>query len=262
MARLHLDTLLGKEPLIVYQMGKVGSSTVVASLEALSLDSPIYHIHTLTWEGIRSGERIYRAIYGDSRPPSFSRMKHLLASRHLRRQLDRGVRGPRWKVITLVRDPIARNISDFFQLIDWWLPHFLPRYEAGEATIEEAIATFLERYYHDEPLNWFDIELKASLGIDVFATPFPKSTGYQVYQGEGVDLLVLKLERLDECAPEAFRAFLGVERFELIRANVSSDKMYGDAYRAFVKAIRLPDSYIEQMYTSRYVRHFYSDEEI
>ena len=36
-----------REPIIVYQMGKVGSSSMYWSLDALRLNVPVYHLHFL-----------------------------------------------------------------------------------------------------------------------------------------------------------------------------------------------------------------------
>jgi len=262
IVRYHQVRSRGKPPIVVYQMGKVGSSTVVTSLKALSLDRPIYHIHTLTEEGIADGEKIYEDIYR-GRPRKFSRMSHLLASRYLRKELAKGVTGGKWKVITLVREPITRNVSDFFQLLDWWLPGFTTRYKARGARIDEAIAVFLEKYrYHNEPLTWLDIELKQACDVDVFVKEFPKAKGYDIYNGKQVEVLLLKLEQLDQCASEAVREFLGVKHFRLIKANVSDEKEYGTAYKDFVNALVLPEAYLTKMYNSKYARHFYSDEEL
>ena len=81
VGRFHLDHLYGKTPIVVYQMGKVGSSTIVASLHTLKLDSPIYHIHTLTQERIDSIEQTYRELY-QSNSPDFQRVSHVIASPH------------------------------------------------------------------------------------------------------------------------------------------------------------------------------------
>ena len=37
-----------KSPILIYQMGKVGSSTIKKSLEQINQDSVIYHVHFLT----------------------------------------------------------------------------------------------------------------------------------------------------------------------------------------------------------------------
>ncbi len=42
--RLHRETLqYEKSPLLIYQMGKVGSKTIRESLGALKLDRPVFH---------------------------------------------------------------------------------------------------------------------------------------------------------------------------------------------------------------------------
>ena len=98
--RLYLSSIGQKDPLVVYQMGKVGSTTIVRSLEALGLDTSIYHIHYLT--------EYYRDINeekqkSDLSPKNVHRCKLLWESQFLRRQLDRGLRGKKWRVVTLKR---------------------------------------------------------------------------------------------------------------------------------------------------------------
>lgn len=170
--------------------------------------------------------------------------------------------GQSWKVISLVRDPIAINVSGFFQIIDHYLPNFGQRYRAGSVKIDDAIRVFLDEFDHEEPLTWFDVELKATLGIDVFGSPFPKSKGYEIYRKEHIEFMVLRLEDIDQRAGEAFKHFLDIENLKLVRSNVADDKSYNTAYREFKDAIKLPRSYLEMMYESRHVRHFYTDEEI
>jgi hypothetical protein len=60
----------------------------------------------------------------------------------------------------------------------------------------------------------------------------------------------------------AFKQFLDIENFSLINANISEEKNYQTAYREFKDAIHLPCSYLDTVYESRHVKHFYTDEEI
>jgi len=101
----YLSNLGAKESLIIYQMGKVGSSTILKSLEALELDIPIFHIHTLTQEGFNHGEKIYRDS-GNRYSPRGTLWKSIF----LRKQIDKGLNKKKYKVVTLVRDPIASGI--------------------------------------------------------------------------------------------------------------------------------------------------------
>ena len=257
--RFHFSNLRSREPLLIYQTGKVGSSTVLKSLKALDLDMPIFHIHTLTPEGIAHGE----AIHGHSLRSHFPRSKHLLESQYLRREMDRGLNGKKWKIVTLVREPVARNISSLFQIIDLLLPNFIDRYESKSIKVEELTELFLEQYpVESRYTNWFDLELKPVFGIDVFSSSFPTSKGYKIYRGKHAHVLLLRLESLSKCAQDAFKEFLNIEQFILMETNISREKEYYTAYKEFVDSVVLPDWYIEEIYTLKYVQHFYSEEEI
>lgn len=98
--RPHLSSIGRKDQLVVYQMGKVGSTTIVRSLEALGLDTSIYHIHYLTEYYLDINEEKQKS---DLSPKNVHRCKLLWESQFLRRQLDRGLRGKKWRVVTLKR---------------------------------------------------------------------------------------------------------------------------------------------------------------
>jgi len=259
---LHSLNSRNRQTVIVYQMGKVGSKTVVKSLRTLKYIS-VYHVHSLTQDGTVKAENLYKN--------NFQQLKridnHVLWSQYLRKQLDKGLEGKeKWKVVTLVRDPIAKNISSFFQNFGSFIGYeYKTKIEHMkiENIVEELIQLFLEKFdSHEQPLTWFDRELKPVLGIDVFSSEFPKSKGYKIYKAEYTDLLLIRLENLNECASDAFNKFLDINEFTLAESNIGDNKAYRSIYRKFLKSIVLPDSYIDKMYTSKYVRHFYSEEEI
>lgn len=258
---LHSLTSRNEEKVIVYTMGKIGSTTVEKSLKALR-KMPVYHIHVLTPDGIDRADKIYEESFERRRKIAF----HVLESQYLRKQLDKGLKGKKWKVVTLVRDPIAKNVSSLFENLDLALDYKYEdkvKYLKTEDIIEELGEIFLKKFdNHDKPLTWLDLELKPVFGIDVFSSEFPRSKGYKIYEAENVDLLLLRLENLNQCACEAFKEFLDVSELNLIRANTGGNKDYGDIYRNFLDSVSLPDSYVNKMYTSKYMRHFYSQEEI
>jgi hypothetical protein len=259
---VHLAELRGHEPVVVYQMGKVGSSTIVTSLRALQCKMYVHHVHALTEEGIAAAEAVYRKIGQESHVDTFVRSKHLLSSRYLCHRIKSRINGRKWKFITLVREPISRNISSFFQEIDHLLPNFLQRYKAGEVDVETMVQTFFDKFDHEHVLQWPEKHLQPVLDLDLYESDFPKDQGYQIYSGEHYDLLLLKLEALDECAEDAFHEFLGIEKIELVKTNVSKTREYAEAYQQFKEHLSLPDSYIDAMYSSQYMQHFYSQDEI
>ncbi|WP_044034942.1 putative capsular polysaccharide synthesis family protein, partial [Microcystis aeruginosa] len=50
--------------------------------------------------------------------------------------------------------------------------------------------------------------------------------------------------------------------FKLVRTNVGEDKNYRDMYKEFKQNLKLPLSYVEEMCSSKYFNHFYTEEEI
>lgn len=110
--------------------------------------------------------------------------------------------------------------------------------------------------------GWFDSQLKAVFDIDVFSSEFPKEKGYHIYRGERADLLLIRLENLNDCYRETFKEFLGIQDFRLINVNRAQDKAYYPVYRDFIENADLPADFVDKMLASEYARHFYSPEEI
>jgi hypothetical protein len=259
-------------PLVLFQMGKVGSSTIRSSLHALDLDMPIYHTHLLTKARIAETEEKRKKFFRTER---YSYLKRPWLNQFLRKQVDDGLLdGKKWKIVTLTREPIARNISTFFENLEVKLLDSGDQYEIKSDyydidpiivkldDTQELTDLFFDRLRHDSPLVFFDRELKGVFGVDVFASEFSVSKGYKIYKDEKTDVLLIRLENLDDCARDAFKDFLGIDNFTLIDTNIGREKVYAPIYKKLKDSIVLPESYIERMYASKYMRHFYSEEEI
>lgn len=240
----------GREPLWIYQMGKVGSSTIRRSLGAMEHKYAIYYPHHLTQENIDDMELAYRKSWSSSYSP-----RHLWHSQYLRKRLNNHSFTCRCKVISLTRDPVARNISSFFNNI------YL-NYGMDRLNNKEVLRLFFNDFNHQTPLVWFDRELKGVCNLDVYKTDFPKEKGYKIYQGNLVDALVIRLESLSMCVKDSFKDFLDIDDFQLVNANIGETKNYASLYREFLSSVSIPNSYLEMMYASKYARHFYSEKEI
>lgn len=247
-------------PIVVYQMGKVGSTTVVTSLRALPLERPVWHIHTLNPSELKkmrvdhlSHERAVAGIeYWEGKE-----LHHLLESSKQSEKLS---------VISLTREPVARNVFAFFQRLDHWYPDFDQQMVARgeEAVFADLREIFIKDYHHECPLYWFDNEVRSMLGIDVYDSPFFPEQGYAHYENDKTKLLVIRLDNLSEQGPALISKFLALDArdFPLIEKNVRERLSYGNAYRHFVKHLSLPSTLLEKMYTSKYVQHFYSEDEV
>lgn len=239
------------DPVIVYQMGKVGSTSIAHSLKQAGRKA-VFQVHRMHPHTIAS----VQAEHGVQ--------KHFPAQETMGELLYKKLIVPQQpiKVITLVREPISRNISAFFQN----LPYFIEPQDlaAGplQQRVEQLVDCFLHTYPHQLPLTWFDVEFQPTLGIDIYNQPFPIEQGYQVFAGGHCEVLLLKTELQDRIKEGAIAQFLQLDSFRLIRANVGQDKDYADLYSQFKRHIKLPDAYINQMCSAPYTRHFYSEGEI
>jgi hypothetical protein len=213
-------------PVFIYQMGKVGSSSLKTSL-APSWPGLTLHAHNLMMETERASVRLLFETVISKRGPIF--------------------------VISPVREPIGRNVSAFFQNFE---RDTGVNYHASTFSIEELIGIFLKKHNHAVPLTWFDTRLRPVFDIDVYDYQFPAS-GIQVINEKNVKLLVMQCELPNSAKESAVRSFLTLPRFKLSTSNVGSQKPYAETYHRFVERFVPPDWYMTEMYESRFFYHFY-----
>ena len=245
-----------RPPLLIWQMGKVGSSTVYNSLHRHMRSSAIFHVHLLSERMLEKGEVYQRSIFQGN--------KAYLQNHCLREMMLESMgSGKKWKIISLVREPVGRNLSSFFQNLDLFFPRgSLQSSNLENLPIDSLIKAFFGDFDHERPHEWFDQEIKGLLGLDVFSEEFPKSKGYKIYAGKNFDFLLLRMEDLDRTAHEAFTTFLELPEFKLYNKNVGSGKAYAKKYEELKKHIVFPKEYLDHCYESDYTRHFYTPEEI
>jgi len=246
--------------MIIYQPGKVGSSTVLASLNhslhSAATEAAIYHAHYLN--NLDQMEADIKSKF----PNPQQSLDKLAIDKELRRKIDENP-NQRWNVISLTREPVAKTISTVFEMLDVIFPEWKAKYQAGEWDLYEMQDTIVKRYVIGPGRgDWYDTQMKPVFDIDVYSQPFPHQQGYEIYHGKNNSrLLLLRLEDLNRVGQKVLGHFLNVKEFHLVQANASEKKEYSDLYREF-KKIPLPASFLESMYASMYARHFYSDEEI
>lgn len=258
--KVHLDRMQLKalgNPIVVYQMPKTGSAAITESLKRSGYPNS-FHIHKLHPD--------------DNYPFKYSqRLAHLLYSKVSKKQ-------EYIRFITCVRDPIARNVSDLFQILKITQRFHKNNLDApysidypsnfnqnGKLTLEQLKKIFLENYpYHDLPLNWFDNNINKTLGIDVYKYRFPKDMGYLRIKEKNIDILILQLELEDSIKEKKIQDFLGDTKFKIHKTNITSEEDfdYSDMYLDFIKQTKFPAHYVNKMYNSKYMNNFYTNEQI
>jgi hypothetical protein len=238
-------------PLLVYQMSKVGSTSVYKSLRNAGL-APL-HVHKI------AGYRQYSTseyVRDHGVAPTIDFYVGKLLYPYLR-----------WtfhsiKVISLVRDPVARYLSMLYH----WNEH-----SAGASSVvssdhqqtEQSLVEHLSQpsTFEEGMFKWFDREIKTVLEVDVMREPFDKERGAGQFSGPRADVLVLKLERLSDLLPTVVSDFVGTPVQE-VQANVGYRRSSGDQYERMKRSLHLPKSVVHRIYSHNWVQHFYTSEEI
>ena len=212
---------------LVYQMGRVGSVAVSKALKTAGIKRTI-HVHYM---------------YPGGEYAATSRTKLLLE----RIQTSDN----KWNVVSLVRDPIKRNLSEYTRKL------------GGPVLPSKAAFThnFLHFYNHIWPLVWFDLELNRTFNINVYAMPFDKAKGYTVYALPNVNLLIVHTEKLDHVAGRAFKEWLGLENFSVPHKNetIEPRKSY---YEYAKEKLLFSPGFLDYVYNSKYVQHFFTGGQI
>lgn len=219
-------------PVFIFQMAKVGSSTVFFSLKDFYRGF-LLHAH------------------------DFSPHHRLSKVRALYQYYQKHPEAP-IKLITLVRDPINRNISTFFQDYERYNGE---QFEGSQLTHKTLKANFLNNLKHEQPLIWMD-RLKDQFGIDVYSKRFIGKDHLLFGNEQNVELILFRHDLDNERKAALLREFLGLKKLEVRNFNTSIRRVYGAAYRNFKKELKLPQAYLDRMKNSRYYQHFYAAEEI
>lgn len=231
-------------PILIYQMGKVGSTAVQRALYAEGLD-PL-HVHFL---GRKAA--IARANYRDRGTPL---PDHFYVERILQAYLR--LTRHRLKVITLFRDPIARFISGAYQV------RVRDQYETDnvDAMVERLTLELSDSNPLDYCYTWFEDELREVFGVDPLAHRFDSREGFVQIAGPRADVLVLKLENLASLWP-MIGAFVG-KSVSPAQANIRSEQSSGETYDEVRTSLRLSRAQVEKLYDHPWMRHFYDEAEV
>ena len=241
-------------PVLVYAMPKVASTAAADALRSIEGLS-VFQVHLISAVGIRR-------LREDMRRRGLNGLGHDAGDiADLGQALDAGLIRPRRpaKIVSLVREPIARNISFYFETLDVLWQTENAHEKVG---LERLMSEFHDRFTHERVLEWFDKEFKPTLGIDVYAQPFPREAGFRPIDSGPYEVLIMRHDLDDRLKEKLLADLVGVRSVSLAPKNIGARKAYSDTYREFLSRIRLPEDYVDLMLGSKYARHFFSAEEL
>ena len=169
--------------------------------------------------------------------------------------------GRRWDVVTLVRDPVARDISDFFQNLHETVPaDVLTAARTSDEGLRRLYECWEQRWVTpgavlDAP-GWFDREFREVLGVDLLELPFPRDEGWAMYDEPNARILAIRTEDLSDRGSAALTAFRDVT-VTISSANTRGGSADAELYGRFLAGLELSGDYLDRSYGSRYARHFY-----
>ena len=240
---------LGMSPVLVYQMGKVGSSALVTAVNK----TPGYfsvQAHRLMPDR--------RAEMSDR----FDRGEHYVRDMRFERWLYHTIKNSDMhiRIVCATREPMSHSFSAFFQNLKR-STHGTIR-SATSSDLEDLRKAFLCWDELGAALNWFDQEASQLVGIDLLSIPFDKNKGWSLVDHGRFSLLILKSELDNARKREAIGTLLRCTPEPLLRVNDASDKMYAESYRRFRETVKLPKWQAARFAEHRYTRHFYTESEI
>jgi hypothetical protein len=242
-----------KPPIIILTPGKVGSSSVYYTLKKQATNQ-VFHIHNFSKEGIETSIRDHIHSNRKSKP------LHLIVSKILRKKLTTYT--GKLFIISIIREPISREISSFFQNTDQYKDTLENKNLQIDADLAQKILhEKFESNICKELKDWFDLEIKNNFGIDVFAEKFDHENKYVISKHNNNHLLLLKMEDLDSVFPKAIKEFLTLDApLKLLKANVGDKKHYASTYKNIKKSIKLSQKDINQIVNSTFFQHFYLED--
>lgn len=240
---LYYKLIYKKEKVIlIYQMGKVGSASVYSTLKKNYYNC--VHVHYLLPSNIDN------LISEKSKTIKFNLFP--IVGRFVYNNII--LKKKDVYIITIIRNPIERNISAFFQNI---LKFEGVNYKLIE--MEQLKQDFLNNYNHEIPLAWFDKEFYPTTGINIYDYDFDKSKGYLIMESNNIKLLIYKLELDDRNKEIILAKFLNSNksRIKLEKTNLSTNKGYSDIYKKFKNNSIYSDEMITKIKQSKFYKKFY-----
>ncbi len=229
-----------KIDVVVYTMGKVGSSTISTSLKKAGFTCLDIHF----W----AQDRILASLKNSVEDPDIEIIpEHIIDSILAQNALQRQ---GRLKIVSLIRNPIMRNISAVFQN--------MPQSAAGD---DERMMERLRNYAVRTPDHWFEADFIPTTGIDIFSAPVDRDADHYRYSTAEFDILLMKLEAPDERKAALLEDFMG-QTIELVRANEAGKKWYYDIYRKIIENPSLVrPTFVQECLSLQYYKTFYTEED-
>jgi hypothetical protein len=110
--------------------------------------------------------------------------------------------------------------------------------------------------------DWFDLELRDFTGIDILADNFDSKKGYKIYNKNNFSLFLYRYEGFSSFIEKEISKFIGYPNLTLPHSNDTATKTQENIYKLVLQSCHLENSFVEKVYSGKYIRHLYTEAEI
>ncbi|WP_435354593.1 putative capsular polysaccharide synthesis family protein [Emticicia sp. SJ17W-69] len=240
-------TFSSEKPILVFSMGKVGSLSVYFALKKY-WQYPVFHIHSLD----EDEQKMYdRQCFEKGILPGSRSAIPMINRRILKKKRP-------FKIITLVRNPVERNISAFFEAFEYYVGIPAEKYKG---TMHDLEIIYHQKMAHQYPNNWFTSHFYKQTGINIYDFAFSKVEKYQVFKHTNIEVLVLDVALADAEKEKQIEFFCGKKNIRIERKNVRETTSSAELYKKFKETIIFEKSYLDMLLETPYFNHFFDSNE-
>ena len=253
---IYWNTRRGRPLTLVYQQGRVASTSVYQALYPIKKARPLYHVHTLSAN--RADELISLAKRRKQSVP-----RNLFVGKYIANVMRQRPAGEDWKIISIFRDPIAVMLSLHFMQPK---NAFASTAVGGNYSLDDLLEHFTNLFENDDPQDWdvctwYERIFKEETGVDVYSYPFDKESGYGIIEDENIRLLLIRFEDLSSQFAVATKNWLDLdENVELEHINIHRNRAMDDLHQRVRQELKISPEACERIYSTRFIQHFYSPE--
>ncbi|MEX0290290.1 MAG: putative capsular polysaccharide synthesis family protein [Flavobacteriaceae bacterium] len=242
----YMLTSPGSEtPILVFTMAKAASTSVYRSLKHHGRKQ-VFHIHSLDESEISAGvaKCLKNGIYPGRRSPVGLINRKIVSKRRP------------FKIISLYRNPIDRNISAFFDAFELFLGVPAQNYPGSLEELEKA---FHDNISHTYAIDWYGKQFFEGTAINVYELPFNSDEEFTVFKKGHIEVLLMHSEIPNPKKEALIGDFCDIKDFNIIDANITAESNGGKLYKDFRNHIRYTEGYLNSLLDSPYMNHFFSE---
>lgn len=262
--------------ILIHQMGKVGSTTILHTLNASLPGCSIHSSHMLNTANFKKSITLLNLMNNSKSHLNYKQngLSQLKRNASLAKELTRY----EFIIISAIRNPFRHMISCLFQAADLLFPElFYDNVSASESTA--LIASKINRHFMNLVLEgktpkdweehaflvnflrfheWWREDFEPVHGLDIMSLDDPLADLWHIKR-ERRSILIYRFENINKSLPRIIQIIDPEKTFTQVNANITSAKPVGLLYKRFLSEYKIPEPMLAFYSTHQYTKKFYPD---